>query len=634
MPDTRQTRSWARRCVSVAVIVALGVATSSLASSAPAAGTPTRVVDTETVYVVADASGRPRDTIVVDWLHVEGTGTFELADPAPAATAVESLTDGFSPTQAGEAVVATVDVDGSGDFFYRTKTSAQLPLEVRVRYWLDGREVAPDELAGRSGRLRMEIAIHNRLERLTTVRYVGADGEPRSEEVTFTVPLLCIPQVEIDGTKMTNVTPPATAQRAVTGSTQTYAVPMVPAPEATAAFEMDAKDIEIAPLVISVFPKLPASPDFSVERDLARLRDALTQLRDLATGHLRLARELDSGVSSLDLSGAAGAAEGLAALEGGLGELATAARGLVSLADGQYAYLDGVIAGINTSQFASVGELLAALDELTQGAEGMANGAAALGSLLDAQLALAEQVQALGQSASARAHVLAARYPQDLDAQALVAELGQQSALLAVLIDGGDLGSGYVPGLRATRQQLADLAQGAEALRAGLAALAEQATALEQVPVAFDQLKASLVVLRDGGTVAGRELPGLRAASQGAAGVASGLDKARAGLASSEAALAQLKQAPRLMDELRGALSVLVRGGTVAGRQVPGLDTSVEALGETARGLGDGLEGIRKGEAVTEAMKAAADAYTSFLGLPDGAEGHLGFLFRLDGVSR
>jgi hypothetical protein len=33
-------------------------------------------------------------------------------------------------------------------------------------------------------------------------------------------------------------------------------------------------------------------------------------------------------------------------------------------------------------------------------------------------------------------------------------------------------------------------------------------------------------------------------------------------------------------------------------------------------------------------MSAAADAYTSCLGLPDGAEGHLSFLFKLDGVKR
>ncbi len=50
-------------------------------------------------------------------------------------------------------------------------------------------------------------------------------------------------------------------------------------------------------------------------------------------------------------------------------------------------------------------------------------------------------------------------------------------------------------------------------------------------------------------------------------------------------------------------------------------------------GIGDGVTEAREGEALTEAMKRAADDYTSFLGLPEGATGHLSFLFKIEGVS-
>ena len=50
---------------------------------------------------------------------------------------------------------------------------------------------------------------------------------------------------------------------------------------------------------------------------------------------------------------------------------------------------------------------------------------------------------------------------------------------------------------------------------------------------------------------------------------------------------------------------------------------------------GSGVDEMRKGEELMQAMKAAAaDSYTSFLGLPDGAHGRVSFLFKLDGVSK
>jgi putative membrane protein len=248
-----------RRIATVAAVTAATLLSSTVATSAPAPGVPERIVDNETVYVVAAADGTPRTTVVVDWLQIEGTGSFAIVDPVPGASTIESLTDGFDPVKVGEEVHATVNVQGAESFFYRADTAAELPLQISVAYFLDGVRTDPDELAGKDGRLRIEVTLTNRLERTETITYVGADGVERSSEVTYSVPLLCVPQFELDGARMTGIQAPESAQLAITGSTLTYAVPVVPLPEETAVVEMDARDIELAPLMVTEKSAEPGS---------------------------------------------------------------------------------------------------------------------------------------------------------------------------------------------------------------------------------------------------------------------------------------------------------------------------------------------------------------------------------------
>lgn len=622
----------ARRAACVAALTAAAMLSTSIASSAPSAGQPERIVDNETVYVVADASGSPQTTVVVDWLQVEGTGTFEIVDPAPGIGEIESLTDGFEPKKEADAVAATVAVDGHADFFYRAQTTTPLPLDISVRYFLDGIETVPAELAGRDGRLRLEITLENHLERSQVVSYVNADGVTESREVTYTVPMLCIPQLEIDGTRMTRVVPPDGAQLAITGSTLTYAIPMVPSPVETVAIEMDARDIELAAMIVSAFPTLPASPDFSVTEEFAELRDGLAQLRQLSEGHLQVVQGISGGMGSYDLSRLGDASAGLAQLQGALSEMETGASGLAQLAAGQHAYLDGVIAGIDTSQFDSLPDLVATLTLMRQTSAELEIGVSGLLDLTNSQVTLLQQMDALNAAALDNAVALAARYPDDPEAAALAEQLGQLDALFEELL------SSDAPGLPYLAEELASIRDGLSGLRSGLEAIEAQAGGLGAVPAAFAHLRSALVVLRDGGDVDGPgpqpAMPGLQSTRDGLSQLAAGLGQAAGGLADSAGQLAVLQQVPTLMADLRSALDALAAGGTLQGRQLPGIDTTVGALGEVASGLGTGVDEMRRGEALTQAMEAAADAYTSFLGLPEGATGNLSFLFKLEGVSQ
>lgn len=629
---TRRMPAIARRIGLLAIAVALVASSATLASSAPSASAPQVVRDTETVYAVFEPDGTHRETIVVDWLQLSGAGVAEIADPG-AVTSVESLTEGFDPAISGDAVRASVEVaEGEGDYFYRASTEQPLPLDVEVVYALDGVEMTPDEIAGRAGHVAITYTLRNRLERTEVVTYTAGDGTSASEEVTYTVPLLCIPQIEIDGRTVRDVVAPEGAQLAVTGSTYTYAIPMVPSPEASATIEFEAERFSLDPVVISAFPTLPASPDFSVADDLADLRDGLSGLRQLSAGHLAVVQGMREGLAAYDLSQVSGAADGLSELGAGLTQLQTGAEQIAALASGQYLYLDGVIAGLDPAAYADLAALPSAITSMTTAASDLASGTAGLVTLLDGQIALAEQAQSLGVAALADAMIVAGRYPADPEAQAVVATLGQQGAILSALLDGGDLGAGYVPGLRDTRDQLADVAAGLGALHGGLQALETQAAALGAIPGAMGDLRDALVLLRDGGMVGGEYLPGLGQTVSGAQGIADGLAQVNAGLGDASADLAQLEDVPALVAELDATLAALASGGSLEDTYLPGIDLTVKSLAEMASGLEGGLGDIRAGEALTAAMERAADGYDTFLGTPEGARGTLTFLLRLDGI--
>ncbi|MDI6692317.1 MAG: hypothetical protein QMD76_03280 [Anaerosomatales bacterium] len=623
-----------RRFLALATTVALVAAVlgTGTAASAPSPKKPGSIADSETVYAICDASGAVKKTVVVDWLHLTGEGQLEFSDPAPDASALQSLSNGFAPRLEGGRVRGSVESTGVTDVFYRVETKRELPLDISARYELDGVEMAPADLAGKSGRLAITLSFHNRLERRETISYTDSFGAARSEEVTYSVPLLCIPQFKIDGTRMTVVEAPEEAQVAVTGSTSTYAVPVMPSPDASMTIVLDARDIELQPLIISVFPKLPASPDFSVASELSKVVDVLDGLAQLSDGQRQVVTGILDGMEGFDTSAMSGAASGLDAMRSGLQQLTEGANGVGALAAAQVQYLDGVIAGIDTGAFDDLAQLQAALQQLAQGVAQAHDGAEQVVSLLDGQIAVLDQIRTSNASLLALAQDRAAAYPTDPQLAALAQGLAQQQALLDALRSGGVVGGQPIPGLSDTRAAVAQLAAGLQQTEDGLAAVAQQAGALAQVPAAFAQLKAALLVLRDGGVVQGQQMPGLVTTRDSALQLADGLGQMSSGLESSAGTLSELAGAAAMLDELKAALSALASGGTVQGHELPGLDTSASGLKALSDGLRGGVKDIDRGEALTDAMKRAADGYTSFLGLPDGATGRLTIMYRIEGI--
>ena len=110
----------------------------------------------ETVYANLDNSGRVQAVRVTDWLH---TDKGEVAVP--------DRTDLADVADVKGAVVPVRDGDGliwnmpTTDLYYKGTSDKKLPVEFSVEYRLDGRKLAPEKIAGKSGHAEITVQMKN-----------------------------------------------------------------------------------------------------------------------------------------------------------------------------------------------------------------------------------------------------------------------------------------------------------------------------------------------------------------------------------------------------------------------------------------------------------------------------------------
>lgn len=107
----------------------------------------------EVIYARLDASGDPQDAYAIVALTLTEDGTVEHYGRY---TAVSNLTD-TSPIEYRGGVVSLTAP--AGRYYYQgTLRSAKMPWDIDITYTLDGQEIEPGELGGKSGDL--EVSIH------------------------------------------------------------------------------------------------------------------------------------------------------------------------------------------------------------------------------------------------------------------------------------------------------------------------------------------------------------------------------------------------------------------------------------------------------------------------------------------
>lgn len=376
----------------------------------------------ETVYVFTGADGSMNHMVVSDTLHTAGKkGAVEDYSNLDN---IENVSGDEKYSSDGNGNI-TWTSDGT-DISYQGTTDKELPVDVKITYYLNGNEVSPEEIKGQSGHVKVHFDYTNNAE--TTIT---SDGK----EKTVKVPFGMVTGLTLDASKFTNVTVtngkmnqyndsdviyglalPGLKESLETASVSDIDLTSVNIPEYF-EFEADTTDFDIdlcMTIATSNLLSLLNTDDLNVS-DFSDSIDQLTSSgQKLVDGTKSLkdgTSQLKSGADSLD-SGAQSLVNGIGTLNDGASSLndgaASLASGAQSLNDGAKSVNDGASSLASGAQSLSEGANTVndGANSLASGAQSLASGASQLDSGIASAYSGASTISAGLSTASSKSAAL------------------------------------------------------------------------------------------------------------------------------------------------------------------------------------------------------------------------------------
>lgn len=322
----------------------------------------------ESVYLISDANGNVNKTIVVD--HLKNKDKKDTLEDASNLSDIENVKGKEKFTQSGDKLTWQA---GGKDIYYQGTATEEPPVTQKVTYYLDGKEISPEDLAGKSGKVKIRFDYTNTTSYTETVN---------GEKQTVSVPFAAITGLVLgDGFENIEVT---NGKAEVSNSSSVvlgYALPGLKDSLGIKDGDLDG-DVNIPEYMemtadVENF-SMPAAMTFVVNAsdyvstdgiDTSDLDDMINDLKDASTQLQDGSKTLAEGTDTL--------ADGLSTLQSNLG---TFASGVGTLQSGLKTYTDGVSTlsgGLNTLGN-STGALVSGADKLNSGAGQLASGSATL----------------------------------------------------------------------------------------------------------------------------------------------------------------------------------------------------------------------------------------------------------------
>ena len=557
--------------------------TAPKAKTADAAADSKRFSKEETVYVIAGADGTPQKVIVSDWIK----------NPQKAKTIADKSdlkdienTKGDETYTINEKKLMEWGADGN-DIYYKGTSSEQLPVGVSIRYELDGAPIAPKDLGGKSGRLKMTFSYTNRQAEEVTIN---------GKKEKIYVPFVMLTGMMLDNEKAGNVT--VSNGKVINDGSRTYVAGFaLPGMQASLGLDKDkiklpdtvevtadVRDFELATTLTvatnQVFndidtAKLDKKTD-ELKKKLGELTDGVNQLADGTS-------QLYSGLSTLlDRSGEL--IDGVRELYSGAEQLkggsAALAKGAGDLSDGAEK-LDGGVAALQSG----AGKLQSGAGDLAGGAGQLDDGVATLQGYIGTLAGGLSQI-----SANSSTLVSGARQVF----QTLLAEADKQIAAAGLSADSLTI-DGYADTLNALTEQLSD--ENAQKLAYQTAYKTVSATVNSQREVIRQAVEAQVKKQVTDGVLA-------------AAGL--GLDSD-----SYDAAVAAGQVPEEVQMQVSGAIALQMAGmdetidAETDAQAAALIETNMQS-DEVQAQIAEGVQKAAGGRRSLQALKAQLDSYSSF----------------------
>lgn len=341
----------------------------------------------ESVYLISDANGNVNKTIVVD--HLKNKDKKDTLEDASNLSDIENVKGKEKFTQSGDKLTWQA---GGKDIYYQGTATEEPPVTQKVTYYLDGKEIAPEDLAGKSGKVKIRFDYTNTTSYTETVN---------GEKQTVSVPFAAITGLVLgDGFENIEVT---NGKAEVSDSSSVvlgYALPGLKDSLGIKDKDLDG-DVNIPEYMemtadVENF-SMPAAMTFVVNAsdyvstdgiDTSDIDDMINDLKDASTQLQDGSKTLAEGTDTLS--------DGLSTLQSKLG---TFASGVGTLKSGLKTYTDGVSTlsgGLNTLN-SNVPTLSNGITTLNSSAKSLNDGVALLNATVSTKFTDSEKQTLLDQ---------------------------------------------------------------------------------------------------------------------------------------------------------------------------------------------------------------------------------------------
>ncbi len=280
----------------------------------------------ETVYVLASADGTVKKIIVSDWIK-NTLKSSTLTDYSELENA-ENVKGDESYTVSGKNC-RVWDAQGN-DIYYQGNIDKELPVDLSVTYYLDGKAVSADEIKGKSGKVKIRYDYKNK--QYETVNIDGKDEK-------IYVPFVMITGLMLDNDIFTNVN--VTNGKLINDGDRTIVAGFA-LPGMQANLNLDKEKLEL-PDYIEITADVK---DFEMTNTVTIAANDMFNM--VNTDNLDSVDELDSAIKQLT-------------------------DAMTALCDGSDKLYGGLCTLLNKS-----GELISGVDKLCAGAQQLKDGAAAV----------------------------------------------------------------------------------------------------------------------------------------------------------------------------------------------------------------------------------------------------------------
>lgn len=611
--------------------------------------TETEIGKEETVYIIADDKGAAKNMIVSDHLlNHEGK---ETITDASSLKDIENVKGEETFTQDGQTLTWNA---GGNDIYYQGTSEKKPPITQNITYYLDGKEIAPKELAGKSGKVKIRFDYTN---------------HEKSGDVY--VPFMAISGMVLDDSfrnvQVINGKVIADGNRQVVVG---YTLPGL-----KESLQVSDGDFDAGITLPEYFEVTADVTDFTLDMTMTVVMNAANFIHAEGGSSLSLEDELNSLTDATGRleDGSAALADGVDTLKSKLGEfqngMNTLADGVSSLQNGAGSLADGANA-LNTSAQA-INNGIAALDTTLRTAlteEEKAAYAAQAQASVDATFAPGTDTYNMIFNSAKQSFADAMNQSTGMIAQSLAADAsGNPTALYQALFAASSeqafMQYAQGQGLDLTQMSVADY-QAALAQFRG----ANQAAIHEQVMAGLETIAGGVtggIAAQGADTTAAGVVNACQSASkQAAAGalvtgiettknkIADSIEATQANgysLVTGAAALSTGTQAlAAKMPELVNGVNALKDGAGKLQSGTGAIVDGVGTLGEGAHELADGIvtfneEGISKIvhayngdiEPLLDRVQKVIDggeAYQNYSGIADGVNGSVKFIYKTDAI--